>query len=79
MRTGVRDIAVSKGPGFGGPKWVAKISPIMLRTSKSMRLERVYKGSRYREQTKTLNLALQNVGGLAEAVGDALRDLVPEE
>jgi transcription-repair coupling factor (superfamily II helicase) len=74
---GIEEIAVSKGPGFGGPKWMAKVSPVELRASKKMRLERLYKGSTFREQVKVLQLALPSATGAAVDLVAAFDELMP--
>ena len=79
LRVGVTDVAVSRGPGFGGPKWVAKISPIRLRISKSMRLDRVYKGSKYRDESRVLHLALPTSVDAPDRISDALAELAPDD
>jgi transcription-repair coupling factor (superfamily II helicase) len=52
-RTGVREVTVTKGSGggFGGPKHIARISPIHLPTSKVIRLDRLYKGRSTRTES----------------------------
>jgi transcription-repair coupling factor (superfamily II helicase) len=77
VRTGVRDITVTKGSGFGGPKVVARISPIALPTSKTIRLERIYKGSVYKSELGQLQLALRSTATVAEDLIAALIDLIP--
>ena len=77
VRTGVRDITVTKGSGFGGPKLVARISPIALPTSKTIRLERIYKGSVYKSELGQLQLALRSTATVVEDLIAALVDLVP--
>lgn len=41
-RRGITDVLVSKGSGFGGPEWVARISPVRLPESRQVRLQRLY-------------------------------------
>ena len=69
---------MGKGPGFGGPKWIAKISPVDLRVSKKMRLERVYRGSTYREQARILQLALPSATTAAIDLVSAFDELLPQ-
>ncbi len=75
---GIDEITVGKGPGFGGPKWIAKISPVELRVSRKMRLERVYRGSTYREQARILQLALPSATTAAVDLVQAFDELLPE-
>ena len=77
VRTGVRDITVTKGSGFGGPKLVARISPIALPTSKTIRLERIYRGSIFKAELGQLQLALRSSATVAEDLIAALIDLIP--
>ncbi len=78
-RTGVREVAVAKGPGFGGPKWVARISPVRLRPSRRVRLERLYSQAAYHEAAELLTLPLASAAAATETVTAALRDLVPDD
>ncbi len=77
VRTGVRDITVTKGSGFGGPKVVARIAPLALLTSKVIRLERLYRGSVYKAELGLLQLALSSVATVVDDLVTALVDLVP--
>jgi len=81
VRTGVREVTVTQGSGgsggFGGPKWVARIGPIKLPTSKVIRLDRLYKGAVYKDEVGQLQLPIRNTREAAATVFTALRDLVP--
>jgi transcription-repair coupling factor (superfamily II helicase) len=77
VRTGVEEIAVTKGSGFGGPKYLARISPIVLPQSKQLRLTRLYKGSLYKEEQRQLQLPLAGGASVAADLVEALRQLVP--
>ena len=79
VRTGVREVAVTKGSGFGGPKYLARISPLDLPTSKTIRLERLYKGSVYKAEQGQLQLPLRTAAGAATDLVAALVDLVPTQ
>ena len=50
-RLGVRELNVAKGPAFGGPALTARVSPLTLRTSQVMRLNRLFKGAVYKEDS----------------------------
>ena len=76
-RVGIAELAVSKGPGFGGPNWMAKMSPVKMRLSKSVRLDRLYKGSVYKEEIGQLQLAMKTKDDAATYLVDALQDLFP--
>ena len=79
LRTGVREVTVAKGPGFGGPKWVARLSPVELRASRRVRLERLYPKATYQETAGLLVLPIGSAAAACETLIAALRDLVPEE
>ncbi len=51
LRFGVTDIVAVKSTGIGGLPWVARISPLTLLLSKSMRLERTRKGAKVKAET----------------------------
>jgi transcription-repair coupling factor (superfamily II helicase) len=86
VRTGVREITVTKGPGFGGPDHVVRMSPLQLLDSAQVRLQRLHsrKGSGnsavYKEATGELQLPLRKRDGevvdqLVTVMADVLADL----
>ena len=77
VRTGVRDITVTSGSGFGSPKHMARISPIDLPTSKTIRLQRIYRGAVYKAEQAQLQLPVTRPSDAAGELVDALVDLVP--
>ena len=77
VRTGVREVTVTKGSGFGGPKVVARLSPIALPTSKTIRLERLYRGSVFKAEIGQLQLALRSTATVVQDVLAAFADLLP--
>jgi transcription-repair coupling factor (superfamily II helicase) len=80
VRTGVREVTVVKataGTGFGPSRHIARISPLVLKTSKQVRLERLYKASIYKAELEQLQLPLDNAADAATEIVTALRDLVP--
>jgi transcription-repair coupling factor (superfamily II helicase) len=77
LTAGIREISVSKGTGFGGPEWIARVGPIDLPASKVVRLDRLYKGSTYRGEPKLLLLALRKKADVAAQLLAALVDLLP--
>ncbi len=79
LRIGVTDLSVVKGPGFGGPRWMAKMSPVKMRMSKAVRLDRLYQGSVYKEEQAQLQLALESVDKAPAYLVQALQDLFPAE
>ena len=78
VRTGVREVAVTKGPGFGGPRYIARVAPVALPTSKVIRLKRLYKDTIYKEDTGQLQLPVGAAADSASTVIAALRELIPE-
>jgi transcription-repair coupling factor (superfamily II helicase) len=72
LRAGITEISVSKGPGFGGPAYVAKLSPAALPASKTVRLNRLYKGAVYRAEAGVLQLPIAKKGTTKTHVVDAL-------
>ncbi len=83
VRTGIREVTVTTGSGgaggFGGPRYVARISPIALPTSKTIRLDRLYKGAIYKSEAGQLQLPIKKADAAAGIILDALRDLLPVE
>ena len=82
IRTGITELTVTKGPGFGGPDHLVRMSPLTLPTSKQIRLDRIYKHSMYREADGGfLQLGVKKTGpkggSLAKQIVMALEDLVP--
>ena len=83
IRVGVTELTVAKGPGFGGPEFLVRMSPITLPTSKQIRLERIYKHSLYKEKVEGaeggfLQLGMKK-GDIAENIVAAFDDLVPAD
>jgi len=77
-RTGVREVTVTKGPGFGGPRYIARLAPVTLPTSKVIRLKRLYKDTVYKEDSGQLQLPVKAAAESAATVIAALRELIPE-
>ncbi|CAN5759417.1 transcription-repair coupling factor [soil metagenome] len=78
-RLGVREINVTKGPAFGGPAWTARVSPLALKASQTVRLARLFKGAVYKEEAGQLVLPVPKTPDLAGTLVDLLRQLVPPE
>ena len=85
VRSGVREITVTKGPGFGGPDHVARLSPVQLPDSRQVRLQRLYsaKGAGnaavYKEAAGELQLPLRKRGGpVVDQLVDMMADLLPD-
>ncbi|MGZ4708944.1 MAG: transcription-repair coupling factor, partial [Acidimicrobiales bacterium] len=78
VRTGVREVTVTKGPGFGGPRYIARISPVALPASKVVRLRRLYKDTVYKEEIGQLQMPVKAASTSATTVILALQELLPE-
>ncbi|MGI9601247.1 MAG: transcription-repair coupling factor [Acidimicrobiales bacterium] len=78
-RIGLTDITVTKGPGFGGPDYVVRASPLTLPTSKQIRLERLFPESVFKAEPQQLQLALKGKHDLIERIMAALGELVPPD
>jgi transcription-repair coupling factor (superfamily II helicase) len=76
-RLGVREINVTKGPAFGGPAWTARVSPLVLKTSQQVRLQRLFRGAVYKENIEQLLLPIPKTPDLAGTLVDLLRNLLP--
>ncbi|MEY2432009.1 MAG: hypothetical protein QOC92_1734 [Acidimicrobiaceae bacterium] len=79
VRTGIREINVSKGPGFGGPAYIVRLSPLELKISQEVRLGRLFKESVYKAEAKQVQLPVRRTGELVEGLLAFLRDLVPPD
>ena len=82
IRVGITELTVGKGPGFGGPEFIVRMSPVTLPTSKQIRLDRIYKHSIYKDTIEGadggfLQLGMKK-GNIAENIVTALNDLLPE-
>ncbi len=71
VRVGILDIVVIKGPGFGGPAWVAKLGPVTMKVSQEIRFERlfpkgVWKAEEYDDQGGQVQIGLRNKDSIAE-------------
>ena len=78
VRLGITDVLVAKGPSFGGPKFLAKVSPVQLLASATVRLGRLYKGAIYKAEIGQLQLPLRSADALVDDLVSALGDLMGE-
>jgi len=76
-RTGVREVTVVKNPAFGKAPFVARISPLPLRTSQAMRVQRLFKGAVVKADAEQVQLPLAKPATAAAAIVEALRTIVP--
>ncbi|MGI9607378.1 MAG: transcription-repair coupling factor [Acidimicrobiales bacterium] len=77
IRIGITELTTAKGPGFGGPDHLVRMSPIALPTSKQIRLDRIYKHSVYKEADGGFLQLGMKKGNIAEQIVLALDDLAP--
>ncbi|MEI2700328.1 MAG: TRCF domain-containing protein [Microthrixaceae bacterium] len=76
VRTGVREVTVTKSPALSGGGLLATLSPITLPQSKQMRLARLYKGASFRAEAEELRLPVKGGKDLATGLVAALGELV---
>jgi transcription-repair coupling factor (superfamily II helicase) len=76
-RLGIRELNVVKGPAFGGPALTARVSPLTLRTSQVMRLNRLFRGAVYKEEAELVVLPVPKSPDLSATLVDLLHQLVP--
>jgi transcription-repair coupling factor (superfamily II helicase) len=79
VRTGVREVNVSKGPGFGGPAYVVRLSPLELKVSQEVRLARLVKDAVYKSEAKQLQLPVRQARELVDGLVTFLQTLVPPD
>ena len=81
LRTGVRELSATPGPlgaGVAGRRaLVARVSPIVLPASAQVRLRRLHRDARYKEDARQLLVPLAAGADPAEALADLLRSLLP--
>jgi transcription-repair coupling factor (superfamily II helicase) len=77
VRAGVREVAVT--PNRTGPGSVARIAPLALRTSATIRLRRLARDAVYKEELRQLVVPLSRGTDPASALRDLLGELVPAE
>ncbi len=85
VRTGVREITVTKGPGFGGPDHIARLSPVRLPDSRQVRMERLYSGKGsgnaavYKDAIGELQLPMHKKrGAVVDQLVEVMADLIPD-
>ena len=76
-RTGVREITVVKPGGFGQQPSTARLSPLPLKASQQIRLQRLHPKSVYKEADQLVIVPILAKLHPAEAVRDLLRELEP--
>jgi transcription-repair coupling factor (superfamily II helicase) len=85
VRSGVREITVTKGPGFGGPDHICRLSPVQLLDSAQVRLQRLHsrKGTGntavYKESSGELQLPLRKRdGAVVDQLVTIMTELLPD-
>ena len=78
-RLGLREIAVTKGPSFGGPAFLARFAPLALKTSQQIRLKRLSPKAVYKEEIGQLQVPVNTATDLVDHLVALLRQLVPAE
>jgi transcription-repair coupling factor (superfamily II helicase) len=76
VRTGVREISVT--PNRTGPGHIARLAPVALRTSATIRLRRLARDAVYKEDLRQLVLPLRRGTDVSATLVGLLRDLIPE-
>ncbi|MEZ5232265.1 MAG: transcription-repair coupling factor [Acidimicrobiales bacterium] len=76
-RVGLREVTVVKGTAFSGPKYVARLSPLPLKMSQTMKVQRLYKGAVVKADLAQVQLPVAKADGAAAAIVEALRTIVP--
>jgi transcription-repair coupling factor (superfamily II helicase) len=79
VRTGIREVNVSKGPGFGGPAYIVRLSPLELKVSQEVRLKRLVKDAVYKSEAKQLQLPVRRATELVDGLLTFLHQLVPPD
>ncbi len=83
-RLGVRDVVTVKGPGMGGPAWIARLGPLQLKVSQEMRLSRlfpdsVWKPTEYGADGGQIQLGIKKKREIANAIRAFLAAIYPPD
>jgi len=76
-RVGVRDVVITSGSAFGGPKYTARIGPLPLLLSQQLRLKRLFQGSVYKDDGAQVQIGIKGGTDLVEALVLFFRTMVP--
>ncbi len=76
IRLGMRDLVVVKGPGFGGPKWMAKMGPVELKISQEVRFQRLFKNGLWKPNEYPSEAGGELQVGLMSAAGELPSDVL---
>ncbi len=82
-RLGIRDAVVVKGPGFGGPEWIAKLGPVSMKASQEIRFERLFpkglwKSEEYGDEGGQVQVGLRKKSSIAPDLLTFLDTIWPE-
>jgi transcription-repair coupling factor (superfamily II helicase) len=75
-RLGIVDIQISGSASTGG---TAKLAPLELKLSETMRLRRLSKGAKYKEELRQLVLPIPRGADASAFLADFLRELIPAD
>ncbi len=76
-RTGVREVTVVKSPAFSKSAYVARLSPLPLKTSQTMKVQRLFKGAVVKADIEQVQLPLAKASTAAAVLVEALGTIVP--
>jgi transcription-repair coupling factor (superfamily II helicase) len=79
-RVGIREVVVTKGApggGFGGPSHTARLSPLPLRASQKVRLERLVKGGFYKEELEQVQVPIKKASETVSTLTAFLELMAP--
>ncbi|MGQ0617948.1 MAG: transcription-repair coupling factor [Acidimicrobiia bacterium] len=79
VRIGAREVNVAKGPGFGGPAYIVRLSPIELKVSQEVRLKRLVPDAVHKPDSGQLQLPVRKASELVPGLVAFLRQLFPVE
>jgi transcription-repair coupling factor (superfamily II helicase) len=83
-RLGVTEVLVIKGPGFGGPEFIAKLGPVNLKASQEIRFKRlfpsgVWKPREFDDRGGQLQVGLKRKDAVADDVATFFATMFPPE
>ena len=84
FRLGITEVIVIGGPGFGGPEHVAKLGPVMLKTSQEVRFRRLFKNgvwkpAEYGDRGGQLQVGLMRKNKVADDLSTFFETMFPVE
>jgi len=76
VERGITEVAVTRGPGLGGPERIARCSPVVLPLSKQTRLARLHRHAIYKDEQRQVLLPVDG-DDLVDGLIAMIDDLVP--